>query len=164
MGRGRRWSTAEDEVLIRAYLHISQSPIDGMEQKAATFWKNILDASTAWLSRLPRTTTGPFRQFAITGSVFRGTSESLWGAIVLLSLETSLERMLTTISTILAPCLLHKTAFIYLRILLADPTQVAEVHGRKFLHFGCIKLWKWCDYRGNQPSPRKEEGETCFSC
>ncbi|ETP09173.1 hypothetical protein F441_14951, partial [Phytophthora nicotianae CJ01A1] len=26
------------------YLHISLSPIEGTEQKAATFWKSILDA------------------------------------------------------------------------------------------------------------------------
>ncbi|ETP27900.1 hypothetical protein F442_22814 [Phytophthora nicotianae P10297] len=62
-----------------AYLHISQSPIDGMEQKAATFWKNILDASTAWLSRLPRTTTGPFREFAITGSILRKSQKFMDG-------------------------------------------------------------------------------------
>ncbi|KAG4251816.1 hypothetical protein PC116_g510 [Phytophthora cactorum] len=36
MGRGRRWSTTEDEALVRLYLHISQSPVDGT-QKAATF-------------------------------------------------------------------------------------------------------------------------------
>ncbi|KAG6972231.1 hypothetical protein JG688_00004080, partial [Phytophthora aleatoria] len=43
MGRGRRWSTTEDEALVRLYLHISQSPVDGTEQKAAAFRKNILD-------------------------------------------------------------------------------------------------------------------------
>jgi hypothetical protein len=41
MGRGRKWSSPEDEALVRAYLQVSENPIHGTEQKSATIWSTI---------------------------------------------------------------------------------------------------------------------------
>ncbi|DAZ97897.1 TPA: hypothetical protein N0F65_012160 [Lagenidium giganteum] len=41
MGRGRMWSSAEDEALVRSYVAISEDSVHGTEQKSATFWSAI---------------------------------------------------------------------------------------------------------------------------
>ncbi|ETL83788.1 hypothetical protein L917_16324, partial [Phytophthora nicotianae] len=85
------------------------SPIGGTEQKAATLWKSIVDAFHGMVKPL---TGDDYRSIQAARNHWTCISRdvgSLWGAS--LSLETSLERMPTTISTTLARCLLHKKAF-----------------------------------------------------
>ncbi|KAF1792619.1 hypothetical protein GQ600_12502 [Phytophthora cactorum] len=57
MGRGRRWSTTEDEALVRLYLHISQSPVDGTAEGCNVLKtkQNILAAFTQWFKPPTRT-------------------------------------------------------------------------------------------------------------
>ena len=45
-----KWSTAEDLVLISAWLNTSKDPLVGNEQKAGTFWKRI----TAYYNASPK--------------------------------------------------------------------------------------------------------------
>ncbi|WZZ28228.1 hypothetical protein YC2023_011629 [Brassica napus] len=53
-----KWSTAEDLVLISAWLNTSKDPLDGNEQRAGTFWKRI----TAYYNASPKVVGLPKRE------------------------------------------------------------------------------------------------------
>ncbi|ETL39776.1 hypothetical protein L916_08925 [Phytophthora nicotianae] len=66
MERGRCWGTTKDEALVQ-HICISRCPLlKARSRRLLRFGRAFWMPSTAWLSRLARTTTGLFRQFAIT--------------------------------------------------------------------------------------------------
>lgn len=47
MGRGKQWAPSEDELLCRAWIAVSEDPLNGTGQKAGKFWKRIWEYFTA---------------------------------------------------------------------------------------------------------------------